>query len=56
MKKSQYKAENQNGLEFLDGSELPICCGTCKHLGKMLTEEPCYICNNDYDKWERQQA
>lgn len=31
------------------------CCASCEHLYKMITEEPCYICDNrnpDTSKWE----
>lgn len=27
-------------------------CGSCKHYLKMITEEPCFICNSWLDKWE----
>lgn len=46
------KAKEQDSIDFIDG-ELPKCCGTCKYLGALITEEPCYNCNNCYDKWER---
>lgn len=45
------KAKEQTQIDFIN--ELPKCCGTCKHLGALITEEPCYNCNNCYDKWER---
>lgn len=28
-----------------------ICCSTCKHCDKMITEEPCMICRW-CDQWE----
>ena len=50
--KSQKKAEQQTDLKFAKKG-LPRCCATCKHWSKMITEEPCFICNNSYDKWEK---
>ena len=29
-----------------------ICCGTCKHADKKITDEPCYTCSAWCDKWE----
>ena len=29
-----------------------ICCSTCKHSDKKITEEPCMICSLWCDKWE----
>lgn len=29
-----------------------ICCGTCKHSDKKITDEPCMNCNAWCDKWE----
>lgn len=52
--KVNIKAKEQDSIDFIDG-ELPICCGTCEHLRALITEEPCYTCNNSYDKWERPQ-
>ena len=28
-----------------------ICCGTCKHADKKITDEPCWICSPWCDKW-----
>ena len=33
-----------------------ICCSTCKHLDKKITEEPCMICSPWCDKWEDKEA
>lgn len=34
---------------------IPECCSSCKHLYKMVTEEPCFVCDNRCkatSKWE----
>lgn len=31
---------------------IPKSCTSCRHLYKMITEEPCYQCNQKHDKWE----
>lgn len=39
----------------MDKPEVAMCCGTCKHCDKKITEEPCMDCrwcNN----WEEQEA
>lgn len=36
-------------------NEIPECCSSCKHLYKMVTEEPCFACDNrckTTSKWE----
>ena len=45
------KSKEQAPLAHIN--ELPICCGTCKYLGALITEEPCFSCDNCYNKWER---
>ena len=34
------------------GQTVAICCSTCKHADKKITEEPCFICSPWCDKWE----
>ena len=41
--------------EDLKKPMVAICCGTCKHLDKKITEEPCLICRW-CDKWEDKEA
>lgn len=33
-----------------------ICCGTCKHADKKITEEPCWICSPWCDKWTEKEV
>ena len=33
-----------------------ICCSTCKHCDKKITEEPCMICSPWCDKWEEKEV
>ena len=51
LKKAMDKMEKQEDLTFYKG--VPKCCASCKHWDKMITDEPCFICNNSYNKWEK---
>lgn len=50
--KSRSKAKVQKDLHFYK-HKIPKTCATCKHWAKMITEEPCFCCNNSYHKWEK---
>lgn len=35
-----------------DNSKIEKGCNSCKHSDKLITEEPCMICNCWSSKWE----
>lgn len=53
MRKVELVSHDYPEIEF--EGELPKCCGTCVHFDKLITEEPCFICEY-YNKYERQKA
>lgn len=40
----------------MDKPIVAICCGTCKHADKKITDEPCMNCSPWCDKWEDKEA
>lgn len=50
--KHRIKAEKQTDIKFYK-KKFPKTCATCKHWDKMITDEPCMICDNSYNKWEK---
>ena len=52
LEKSRTKAKQQTNLRFYK-NKIPKTCASCKHWAKMITEEPCFCCDNSYNKWEK---
>lgn len=52
VEKARKKAAEQTDMHFYK-HKYPKTCSTCKHFGKMITEEPCFICDKEYNKWEK---
>ena len=43
---------DEDGFEI---EEYIKTCVTCKHVNKLMTEEPCTTCAYTFEKWEKQE-